>query len=42
MTIGTDSLTSNWQLSILEEMRTILNINDKLELNEKTQVRVVC
>ncbi len=23
MTIGTDSLTSNWQLSILEEMRTI-------------------
>jgi len=24
MTIGTDSLTSNWQLSILEEMKTIL------------------
>ncbi|MEM1214412.1 MAG: amidohydrolase family protein [Bacteroidota bacterium] len=23
MTIGTDSLTSNWQLSVLEEMRTI-------------------
>jgi len=23
MTIGTDSLTSNWQLSILEEMKTI-------------------
>ena len=23
MTIGTDSLTSNWQLSILDEMRTI-------------------
>jgi cytosine/adenosine deaminase-related metal-dependent hydrolase len=24
VTIGTDSLTSNWQLSILEEMKTIL------------------
>ena len=24
MTIGTDSLTSNWQLSIIEEMKTIL------------------
>ena len=24
MTIGTDSLTSNWQLSILEEMKTIM------------------
>ena len=23
MTIGTDSLTSNWQLSILDEMKTI-------------------
>ena len=23
MTIGTDSLTSNWQLSILEEIKTI-------------------
>jgi cytosine/adenosine deaminase-related metal-dependent hydrolase len=23
MTIGTDSLTSNWQLSVLEEMKTI-------------------
>lgn len=23
MTIGTDSLTSNWQVSILEEMKTI-------------------
>ena len=23
VTIGTDSLTSNWQLSILEEMKTI-------------------
>lgn len=27
MTIGTDSLTSNWQLSILEEMRTIQRLN---------------
>ena len=24
MTIGTDSLTSNWQLSVLEEMKTIV------------------
>ena len=23
MTIGTDSLTSNWQLSVLDEMKTI-------------------
>ncbi len=27
MTIGTDSLTSNWQLSILEEMKTIQKYN---------------
>lgn len=27
MTIGTDSLTSNWQLSILEEMKTIQRLN---------------
>lgn len=27
MTIGTDSLTSNWQLSVLEEMRTIQRFN---------------
>ncbi|MBP6184815.1 MAG: amidohydrolase family protein [Saprospiraceae bacterium] len=27
MTIGTDSLTSNWQLSILEEMKTIQRYN---------------
>lgn len=27
MTIGTDSLTSNWQLSILEEMKTIHRYN---------------
>ena len=28
MTIGTDSLTSNWQLSILEEMKTIHRLNN--------------
>jgi cytosine/adenosine deaminase-related metal-dependent hydrolase len=27
MTIGTDSLSSNWQLSILEEMKTIARYN---------------
>lgn len=27
MTIGTDSLTSNWQLSVLDEMRTIQRYN---------------
>lgn len=27
VTIGTDSLTSNWQLSIWEEIKTIKNIN---------------
>ena len=26
MTIGTDSLTSNWQLSVLEEMKTIARL----------------
>ena len=31
MTIGTDSLTSNWQLNILEEMKTILQHNPDLE-----------
>lgn len=31
MTIGTDSLTSNWQLSILEEMRTILRFKSYLD-----------
>jgi len=31
MTIGTDSLTSNWQLSILEEMRTILRFQSYLD-----------
>lgn len=31
MTIGTDSLTSNWQLSVLEEMRTILRFKSYLD-----------
>lgn len=31
MTIGTDSLTSNWQLSILEEMKTILRYQSWLD-----------
>ena len=31
MTIGTDSLTSNWQLSIFEEMRTILRYQSYLD-----------
>ncbi len=31
MTIGTDSLTSNWQLSILEEMKTILRYQSFLD-----------
>lgn len=30
MTIGTDSLTSNWQLSILDEMKTILKYQSYL------------
>ncbi|MEZ5032792.1 MAG: amidohydrolase family protein [Saprospiraceae bacterium] len=30
MTIGTDSLTSNWQLSVLEEMKTIQRLNSYL------------
>ena len=32
MTIGTDSLTSNWQLSILEEMKTIQKYQSFVEL----------
>lgn len=32
MTIGTDSLTSNWQLSMLEEMKTIQRFNSWLPL----------
>ncbi|HMR43147.1 MAG TPA: amidohydrolase family protein, partial [Saprospiraceae bacterium] len=31
MTIGTDSLTSNWQLSVLEEMKTILRFQSYLD-----------
>lgn len=31
MTIGTDSLTSNWQLSILEEMKTINKYQSSIE-----------
>ena len=29
--IGTDSLTSNWQLNILEEMKTILKFSSYLD-----------
>lgn len=31
-TIGTDSLASNWSLSILDELKTISNKNDKINL----------
>jgi cytosine/adenosine deaminase-related metal-dependent hydrolase len=34
MTIGTDSLTSNWQLSILEEIKTILKFQSFLPFME--------
>lgn len=34
MTIGTDSLTSNWQLSVLEEMKTIQRYNSYLSTEE--------
>jgi len=34
ITIGTDSLTSNWQLSILEEMKTIQNFQSYLNTEE--------
>ncbi|MBR9920266.1 MAG: amidohydrolase family protein [Bacteroidetes bacterium] len=34
LTIGTDSLTSNWQLSILEEMKTIKRYQSYVSLNE--------
>ncbi|MCO5232386.1 MAG: amidohydrolase family protein [Chitinophagales bacterium] len=34
LTIGTDSLTSNWQLSILEEMKTILKYQSFLSFEE--------
>jgi len=32
MTIGTDSLTSNWQLSVLEEMKTIAKFQSYIDL----------
>jgi len=34
MTIGTDSLTSNWQLSIIEEMKTIRKYASYVSLEE--------
>ena len=34
MTIGTDSLTSNWQISILEEIKTILKYQSSLPFME--------
>jgi cytosine/adenosine deaminase-related metal-dependent hydrolase len=37
LTIGTDSLTSNWQLSILEEMKTILRYQSYLDFETVLQ-----
>ena len=37
MTIGTDSLTSNWQLSILEEMKTIARFQSYIPLETLLQ-----
>lgn len=37
MTIGTDSLTSNWELSIWEEMKTILKYKSYLKFEEVLQ-----
>jgi cytosine/adenosine deaminase-related metal-dependent hydrolase len=34
MTIGTDSLTSNWQLSILEEIKTIKKLKSYIPISE--------
>lgn len=34
VTIGTDSLTSNWQLSVLEEMKTILKYQSYLNFEQ--------
>jgi cytosine/adenosine deaminase-related metal-dependent hydrolase len=34
MTIGTDSLTSNWQLSVLEEMKTIARYQSYVPFEE--------
>ncbi|HUH74909.1 MAG TPA: amidohydrolase family protein [Chitinophagales bacterium] len=37
VTIGTDSLTSNWQLSVLEEMKTILKYQSYLNFEQVLQ-----
>ncbi|MGB0932572.1 MAG: amidohydrolase family protein, partial [Chitinophagales bacterium] len=37
MTIGTDSLTSNWQLSVLEEMKTIARFQSYLDFETLLQ-----
>lgn len=37
VTIGTDSLTSNWQLSVLEEMKTILRYQSYLDFETVLQ-----
>ena len=37
LTIGTDSLTSNWQLSVLEEMKTIQRYNSYITTNQLVQ-----
>lgn len=37
VTIGTDSLTSNWQLSVLEEMKTILKYQSYLDFETVLQ-----
>ena len=34
MTIGTDSLSSNWQLSVWEEIKTIKKYNDFIPIEE--------
>ncbi|MDX1667257.1 MAG: amidohydrolase family protein [Saprospiraceae bacterium] len=37
MTVGTDSLSSNWQLSVLEEMKTIARFQSYIPLGELLQ-----
>ena len=37
MAIGTDSLTSNWQLSVLEEMKTIQRYNSFITTDQLVQ-----
>jgi len=37
MTVGTDSLTSNWQLSILEELKTIQKYNSFIPIEKLLQ-----